>query len=85
MLRRPRPSAGWAAAFNVLAAYLWRGAWVAGVVTAIVVATMRPPVAVWLTLWLVLAVLVAVALMRQSSPKWFAWMIGRDPDPPDSN
>jgi hypothetical protein len=75
-MSRSRPSVGWFVAVGVLANFVFRGVVAAGISTALIVAVIHPPTAVWIVLLIALTIAVSLIELRRETPQWFAWLIG---------
>ena len=74
-----RPPIGWLATIGVFAWYGFVAVVGAGIFTALLVAALRPPAAVWIPAWIVLALALGALNLHHDAPQWFAWVRGRDP------
>lgn len=77
MISRSRPSVGWLVTVGVLANFIFRGVVAAGISTALIVAVIHPPTAVWIVLLIALTIAVSLIELRREAPQWFAWLVGR--------
>lgn len=57
----------------------FRAVFAGGILTALLFAAFRPPVAVLIPVLIVLIAITGLLDMRDSMPEWFAWFRGRPP------
>lgn len=85
MVSRPRPPVGWLVTFAVLTNFVFRGVVAAGIVTALIVAFVRPSHPIWILMLIALTIFASLVELRRSAPQWFAWLIGRTLQSRDSD
>lgn len=79
MISRARPPVGWLVALGVLANFVFRGVVAAGIITALIVASVHPSRPIWILTLIVLTIIVSLIELRRGAPQWFAWLVGRAP------
>jgi hypothetical protein len=68
-----------------LASFIFRGVVAAGIITALMIASVHLPGPIWILMLIALTIFVSLVELRCSAPQWFAWIIGRTPQSRDSD